>query len=157
MYDQQPPEWLQVLFSRLGVSYGQEWRTMWAGLDPLAVMRDWYAKLHLVQARNPGAIRYALDNLPDRVPTADKFRALCMNAPNEQKILSAPVAKPAPEFAAQVYERLQKAKPATRMSLGQECAQRLEAKVARGERLSRPQQAQLDAIRSMGGAQGLPA
>jgi NADPH-dependent 7-cyano-7-deazaguanine reductase QueF len=100
------PEWLEKLFSRLAVSYGQDWRSMWAGLDPVAVQRDWYAKLALIQENKPQALAYALEHLPERVPTAEKFKALCLMAPSEHKALAAPFSKPNAKFAAEVLARL---------------------------------------------------
>jgi hypothetical protein len=139
------PEWLEKLFSRLAVSYGQDWRSMWAGLDPVAVQRDWYAKLALIQENKPQALAYALEHLPERVPTAEKFKALCLMAPSEHKALAAPFSKPNAKFAAEVLARL-KAHQQEAGRPADAVARRLEARRAAGERLSAPQLAMLQAI-----------
>lgn len=144
------PEWIEALFSRLMVNYGQEWRTMWAGIDPLAVQRDWYGKLWRIHEKSPKAIKHALENLPERVPTADKFRALCLTAPSENLALPAPVSKPSKGFAEAILARIKAAQDDSGLPMGEQCARRLEAKIAAGQKLSFPQRAQLEAIRRMG-------
>lgn len=150
MQTQTFPRWVEVLFSRLHVRYGDAWLRLWVGIDGGALKADWQEQLQNVFDRNPHAISYALQHLPsDFPPNSAQFLRLCMQKPPEHVALPAPVSKPDPDFAAQVVKRIEAAKPATRLSPGEECAQRLEAIVARGGRLSFPQRAQLEAIRKM--------
>jgi hypothetical protein len=122
----------------------------WDGIDPNAVKTDWQEQLQNVFDRNPHAIAYALQHLPaDFPPNSDQFLKLCLQKPPEHVALPAPVSKPDPEFAALVVKRIEAAKPVTRLSPGEECAQQLEAIIARGGKLSFPQRAQLEAIRKM--------
>jgi hypothetical protein len=144
------PEWVETLFSRLMVSYGERWRSMWAGVDPKAVQRDWYAKLATIHERKPEALRYALEHLPERVPTADQFRALCLMAPSHHKALPAPVTKPNAQFAAEVLARLKDHQKASGRP-ADAVARALEARRAAGVRLSAPQLAMLQAIAGGGG------
>lgn len=153
MQTQTFPRWVDVLFTRLTVRYGDAWMRKWGGIDPNAVKADWQEQLQNVFDRNPHAIAYALQHLPaDFPPNSDQFLKLCLQKPPEHVALPAPISKPDPTFAAEVVKRIEAAKPAARLSPGEECAQRLEAIVARGGKLSYPQRAQLEAIRSMGAA-----
>lgn len=68
------------IHSALAVRYGRRWLAMWAGLEMELVRGDWRRQLREF-ADNPAAVVHALDNLPEQVPTASDFRALCGAAP----------------------------------------------------------------------------
>jgi hypothetical protein len=70
------------IHSALAVRYGRRWLAMWAGLDMELVRADWRRVLR-DYAANPGAVMHALDNLPEHVPTALDFRALCASGPRQ--------------------------------------------------------------------------
>lgn len=99
-----PASWVDSLFARLSVRYGDAWMRKWDGLDLVAVKADWAVELG---AMSPEAISYALDNLPtDRPPaTAAAFRSLATNRPRHQ-----PPQLPAPKASdAVVAEVMSKA------------------------------------------------
>lgn len=146
------PRWVDSLFSRLHIRYGDAWSRKWDGIPADALKADWHDQLARVVVRNPSAVTYALEHLPaDFPPNSEQFLKLCLQQPVGYKALPAPVTKPNAAFAGDVRQRIRDAKPQTRLSPGEECAQRLEAKIARGEKLSYQQRAQLDAIRRMTG------
>lgn len=155
---QQPtfPRWVDVLFSRLHVRYGAAWLAKWDGIDADAVKADWHEQLATIFERNPKAIAYALQNLPTGFPpNSDQFARLCTQQPPPvHHALPAPETKPDPAFAAEVIRRIEasrRADPEFGLSMGEICARRLEAKIARGEKLSYPQRFQLEAIRRTAG------
>jgi hypothetical protein len=150
MLNPQFAPYVDRLFARLLVRYGDAWTRKWDGIPIEAVKADWLEQLEGIFARNPKAVAYALEHLPaDFPPNSDQFLKLCLQKPPEHVALPAPVSKPDPQFAATVVQRIEAAKPVTRLSPGEECAQRLEAIVARGGKLSYPQREQLEAIRKM--------
>lgn len=151
MQTQTFPRWVDVLFTRLTVRYGDAWMRKWDGVDPCAVKADWQEQLQNIFDRNPHAIAYALQHLPpDFPPNSEQFLKLCLQKPPEHVALPAPVSKPDPQFAATVVQRIEAAKPVERISPGEQVARALEAIVANGGKLSYPQRFQLDAIRSIG-------
>lgn len=74
------PDFVVQIHSALAVRYGRRWLAMWAGLDMELVRADWRRQLQEF-ADKPAAVIHALDNLPELVPTATDFRALCRAAP----------------------------------------------------------------------------
>jgi len=76
-----PSAWVDRLFAKLTVTYGQRFLGLYAGLDLTAVKDDWAAELSGYD-KNPDALRHALENLPaDRPPNVLEFRQLCRNVP----------------------------------------------------------------------------
>ena len=122
------PEWVDRLFMRLQVRYGSTWNLMWEGIEPDAVKADWEEALRDVFARNPKAIAYALENLPDRVPTADVFLKLCRQAKwPELAALPAPVTPPDPKRVnAAVQAMLETKARLVSRSPAQECIDNIE-------------------------------
>lgn len=120
--------WVERLFSRLQVRYGRQWLAMWEGIEPNAVKADWEETLRDVFARNPKAIAYALENLPERVPTADVFLKLCRQAPWPQlAALPEPVATPDPERVGAALKAMLETKAAlVRRGPAQECIDNIE-------------------------------
>lgn len=98
------PRWVERLFARMQVRYGNAWSRQWAGIDPAAVKADWASVLGSLYERNPNALVYGLDNLPDTVPSVTAFLRLCAQAPSETRALPAPVADKA--FAAEVLGKI---------------------------------------------------
>lgn len=79
-----PAPWVDKIFERLGVAYGDSFTRKWAGLSGNldAVKADWATRLAGYQANEGAAIRWALDNLPEHsAPNAMEFRLLCRAAP----------------------------------------------------------------------------
>lgn len=142
------PHWVDVLFSRLLVRYGDSWARKWEGIPIDAVKADWQEQLGPIFERNPKAIKYALDHLLDYPPNSDAFLRLCLLAPSPNAVLSAPVVKPDPEKVAEVMGRVKR--PPT-VDVARECADRLRARRDRmSGRLEGPQKAQLEALEAIG-------
>lgn len=95
------PRWVDVLFARLQVRYGDAWTRKWEGIDERAVKADWERRLAQVYQANPKAIAHGLECLPDFPPTCDQFAALCRQyrAPEQPRL---PKPAWAPEKAKEV-------------------------------------------------------
>lgn len=76
-----PSPWVDKIFTKLAVTYGQRFLGLYAGLDLGAVKEDWGYELR-AYAQSPSAIGHALEHLPtEKPPTVLEFRALCRQAP----------------------------------------------------------------------------
>lgn len=76
-----PDAWVDRIFDKLNLTYGHQFLARWDGLPVDKVKADWAHELRFLQ-QNPGAITYALENLPPgRPPNVLEFRALC-NSPH---------------------------------------------------------------------------
>ncbi len=86
-----PSGWVDRIFARLTLTYGQEFLRRYEGLPMDEVKADWALQLG-GYVSNPQAIAFALESLPaDRAPTVLQFAELCRRAP-----VMAPPALPAP-------------------------------------------------------------
>lgn len=131
------PRWVDRLFSRLQVRYGSAWTRMWVGIEPEAVKADWASMIGQLFERNPNALVYGLDHLPDSPPTAGVFLKLCLAAPDEHKALASPVEKPDRDFSEMVHKRIAEAtKTESNMSPAALCASKLRKLMADGFRLT---------------------
>lgn len=84
--------WVEKIFEKLTLTYGRAFLGRWEGLDIGAVKADWGREL-AGYARNPQALRHALEHLPpSEPPTAGQFRALCIGCPVALPALPAPQA-----------------------------------------------------------------
>lgn len=91
-------ETVEAIFRRLSTRYGSAWAAKWAGLPVEDVKADW---ARVLGGQTKESVLYALDYLPDFVPTAHQFREICNRAPRtEQARLPAP--KPTEESKAKV-------------------------------------------------------
>lgn len=91
-----PDAWVERIFAKLAVTYGQRFLGLYSGVDMATVRANWAHEL-AGYAQAPEAIRHALENLPaDNPPTVLQFRLLCRNRP-----VPAPkmIAGPAPDKA----------------------------------------------------------
>lgn len=99
-----PERWIQSLWVEMAANYPGQWQRMFPvppclpGVDPAQHAHDHIVGIQAVWAKrlghlqsNPKALRYALDNLPDRPPTLPEFIALCNRRPDPK-----PQALPAP-------------------------------------------------------------
>lgn len=78
-----PSPWIDRIFDKLTLTYGQVFLRRWQDLDIQAVKDDWAHELSGFQ-QSPQAISYALQNLPvDKPPTVLEFRAICRSRPPE--------------------------------------------------------------------------
>jgi len=78
-----PDEAIDRLFSALVVRYGEPFTHRWRDLDLAVVKGDWARELGCF-IDNLGAIRYALDHLPEKPPTVIEFKRLCHESPAPQ-------------------------------------------------------------------------
>lgn len=90
---------MEKIFAAMRATYGAAFDRQWecpAGVDPVkhaqGMKAFWARELGPLQ-REPEALRYALDNLPDQPPNLVQFKAICNRSP-------APAFKalPAPDF-----------------------------------------------------------
>lgn len=105
-----PNAWVDRLFSKLTVTYGQRFLGLYSGVDLQAVKDDWADELS-GYAQSPDALRHALSHLPtERPPTVLEFRQLCRQAPRP-----AAAALPAPALDTQAAKQAASAlaRPAT--------------------------------------------
>lgn len=76
-----PAAWVNALFDKLTLTYGQQFLRRWQDVDLNAVKSDWSHELAGF-ANHPEAIAWALQNLnPDSPPTVIQFRAIARRAP----------------------------------------------------------------------------
>lgn len=75
-----PLPWVDRVFEKLTLVYGQAFLARWRDIDLNAVKSDWCHELAGME-KSPGRIAFALANLPDRPPSVIEFRALCRSAP----------------------------------------------------------------------------
>lgn len=143
------PRWVDVLFSRLQVRYGDAWTRKWDGIDPDAIKADWCEALSTIVDRNPKAVTHALQHLPDYPPNCDGFLRICLLAPSPTLALVAPVDKPDKAFAAQTHAKVQAAAAKQVGSPAEILVAKMRAKVASGERLSSQQKHVLAACEKM--------
>lgn len=90
-----PTAWIDRIFDKLTLTYGQAFLRRWADIDLNAVKSDWAHELAGFEA-HPKAIAWALQNLPpDSPPTVLAFKFLARRAPpDELPRLDAPRANP---------------------------------------------------------------
>lgn len=127
------PDFVVQIHSALAVRYGRRWLAMWAGLDMELVRADWRRVLR-DYAANPAAVMHALDNLPEHVPTASDFRALCASGPRPayQPLPSPATSEEGKAVMRELLARLRS--PAVRPSKA--WADAIADRVARGEYVS---------------------
>lgn len=76
-----PSSWIDKIFQKLTIAYGQDFLDRWRDIDIDDVKADWATELAGFKER-PEAIAHALNHLPDsKPPTVFEFRKLCINAP----------------------------------------------------------------------------
>lgn len=90
-----PLPWVDRIFDKLTLVYGQSFLRRWSDIDLNAVKADWAHELAGFEG-HPKAIAWALQNLPpEKPPTVLEFRALARRAPAEElPRLDAPKADP---------------------------------------------------------------
>lgn len=129
-------DWVDMIHTKLLLTYGKRFTDQYAGLQPEHVKADWALELAHVTAEG---IKHALHNLPrEWPPTVLQFRDLCNRRPEHvtHHLLPVKGRKPTPEEA----QRLRNA--VARLGSNKEplrWAYRLRDMEARGESLSRVQ------------------
>jgi hypothetical protein len=91
-----PLPWVDKIFEKLALTYGQQFLSRWRDLDLDAVKFDWAKELDGFQ-NHPKAIAFALQNLDaEKPPTVRMFVAIAMRAPPaDLPRLTEPAADPA--------------------------------------------------------------
>lgn len=91
-----PQAWADRLFAALTIRYGEAFARQWGEeVSAADIKRDWSIVLSGWE-KFPEAIRWALENLPEKPVNAIGFRALCRQAPStETAQLPPPKADPA--------------------------------------------------------------
>ena len=90
-----PLPWVDRIFDKLTLGYGQAFLARWRDIDLGAVKSDWCHELSGF-GRSPEAIAFALANLPERPPSVIEFKNICRQAPPAVvPQLDAPKADPA--------------------------------------------------------------
>lgn len=148
------PRWVEVLFTRLQVRYGDAWTRKWDGIDAEAIKADWCEQLGGMFERNRNAIAHALKHLPDYPPNVDVFLKLCLQAPSPTLALAAPVDKPDKDFASEVLSRVKQAAKNQEGSPAQVLVAKMRAKLDAGQKLSAQQKHVLACCKKMLGIGG---
>lgn len=131
-----PTPWIDRIFDKLTLVYGQAFLRRWQDIDLNAVKSDWGHELAGF-AQHPRAIAFALENLPpERPPTVLEFKAMARRAPQpEVPRLDAPPADPD-----RIARELAKLAPVRRALTGAPdrlgWAKRIQARHEGGERLA---------------------
>lgn len=149
-----PGTWVHRIWSAMRANYGTEFDLRWQcpeGTDPEAhvqhLRESWRRELRNFRTF-PEAISYGLENLPPRVPSLPEFRALCLRAPGRAEQAQVPLLPPAPRDRPRLAAELGKVLEAQRQRSPTACLEEMEAKVARGEKLSPGQLAWLREARA---------
>ncbi len=128
-----PLPWVDRVFEKLTLVYGQAFLARWRDIDLNAVKSDWCHELAGME-KSPSRIAFALANLPEKPPSVVEFRALCRNAPAPD-VPRLPEPKADPERVAQELAKLRavntvRPEPA---SDGREWARRIMRRVGQGD------------------------
>jgi hypothetical protein len=132
-----PPDWVDAIFARLALAYGERFQQQWGAQSPALVKASWQREMQGVTSRG---IAYALGHLPpDFPPNAMQFRALCLRAPGLTDPVRELLDGPAPTPAS--VERLRRILAGLRTPLDdpKAWARALRDREQRGERLGRAQ------------------
>jgi len=76
-----PLPWVDRIFDKMTLTYGQHFLNRWRDLDLNAVKSDWMYELSGFE-KAPHAIAFGLSNLPETAPTVVQFKNLCRQAPS---------------------------------------------------------------------------
>lgn len=129
-----PTPWVDRIFDKLTLVYGQDFLRRWADIDLNAVKSDWAHELSGFQ-QAPRAIAWALQNLPaGKAPTVLEFKFLARRSPPEElPKLDRPPADPD-----RVAAELAKLEPLKEKVLrsNTDWAERIVARANAGERIS---------------------
>lgn len=82
-----PSVWIEAIFTKLSLVYGQQFLRRWQDMNLNAVKADWAHELRGLEDA-PKRVEYALQNLPvDHPPTVLEFRAIAYKAPVQENTL----------------------------------------------------------------------
>jgi len=136
-----PIAWIDRIFERLTVRYGDRFTARWKGVDMDAVRHDWATVLAGFE-HWPEAITFAFDTLDDeKPPTAAVFRSLALKAPKPTR-LALPEPQADPSRLAAEFEKLATVRTAAtlqRIIDHKAWAKRLKARHEAGDKLNENQ------------------
>ena len=144
-----PVRAVERLFERFLATYGTEFSNKWGGAPISDVKSVWADELSGF-ANRLDAVAWALQNLPERVPNAVQFKALCRMAP-------APAAKALPAPPPASPERVSaemaklgavKERVLTSQSVGREWVAKLQERIRNGYNATEAQRAMLKAAQT---------
>jgi hypothetical protein len=129
-----PASWVDRIFEKLTLTYGQAFLRRWSDIDLNAVKSDWGHELAGFD-QHPKAIAWALHNLPaDGPPTVLQFKFLARRAPpDELPRLETPKADPS--RIAEELAKLEPIKRAPRMAPNTDWARRIVERAESGGRI----------------------
>lgn len=131
-----PIAWVDRIFDKLTLTYGQAFLRRWADIDINAVKSDWAHELTGFE-QHPRAIAFALENLPaERSPTVLEFRAMARKAPPED-LPRLPEPKADPARVAAELAKLAPIRQQVEVKSRTEWAHRIVAKHAAGGKVTR--------------------
>ena len=103
-----PANWVNRIFDKLTLVYGQPFLRRWADLDLDAVKADWAHELDWFKD-HPESVAWALQHLTANPPTVLEFRNIARAAPLKPvPMLEEPIPAPNPEIVAAVISGLAK-------------------------------------------------
>lgn len=83
-----PVAWVEKIWAKLTLTYGDKFLRQYSSIPSEqlnAVKTDWCHELAGYQ-NNPGAIAWALSNLPEYPPNVIQFKGLCRSAPRVEPV-----------------------------------------------------------------------
>ena len=130
-----PTAWIDKIFEKLTLVYGQSFLRRCADIDLNAVKSDWGHELSGFE-NHPKAIAWALQNLPiERPPSVLEFRAIARKAPaDDAPRLDAP--KASPDRVAAELAKMAPIRMAFTNTRGKEWAHRIVARHAAGDKIN---------------------
>lgn len=99
-----PISWVDYLFAKLSVRYGDAFMRQWPDADPAVVKGDW---AEVLDGTARDSLSYALRYLPERPLNALQFRDICRRAPSAPVLaLQAPLDPADPGRVAAIMSRM---------------------------------------------------
>lgn len=137
-----PLRWVDELFAKLSVSYGDAFPRQYDGMDLALVKANW---AEVLDGFKGASIAYGLRNLPQRPPNAMQFRDLCRNAPDTTPRLPPPNPGPMTEERRALLADVKALRPGAG-SDPLDWARKLQARHQAGEKLTLGQLQSLRAV-----------
>lgn len=140
-----PISWVDHLFAKLAIRYGDAFPRQWRDSDPALVKADW---AEVLDGTSGGSMSYALRYLPNTPPNAMQFRALCRAAPRpDVPALAAPDVRADPDRVRAIVARLKAPSGSEGLAPAEKCARNILRIVSgNGGRVSFAQRHQLEAM-----------
>ena len=147
-----PLPWVDRIFDKLTLTYGQAFLARWRDIDIEKVKADWAHELAGLETA-PHCISYALTHLVEKPPSVIEFRAMCRSAPAAD-LPRLPEPPADPQRVAQELNKLQASKQQPLQSIGnKDWARRIVQRVREGDKTVR-RAAHIMAMDALGLAHG---